>query len=261
MPWSTHGSRVNLHGWGENVVTTGGGDLFNGGTNRTYTAGFNGTSSASPIVAAAVAQVSSMAQAKGITVAPRDMRDLLQRTGTQGVAGQQIGSLPNVPAALTALGIPTTAPVTASLANGDFEKGTDGWTGATEAITSTGLPAAGGSWKAAMGGKGRSNTQRLETPLTVPTSGGQLRFDFRAVTAETTRWTAYDRFTVQLVDTYGTVVKTLATRSNLNASSNWTTTTVPLTGLEGRRLTLRLTSVEDSYAATTFLVDNIAVGA
>ena len=54
--WFTnYGSRVDLEGWGSSVTTTGYGDLWNTGPDSTYTAGFNGTSSATPIVTGSVA--------------------------------------------------------------------------------------------------------------------------------------------------------------------------------------------------------------
>ena len=56
LSFSTYGSRVDLQGWGDDIVTTGYGDLFNNpaaGKRRDYTATFGGTSGASPIVAGA----------------------------------------------------------------------------------------------------------------------------------------------------------------------------------------------------------------
>jgi serine protease len=56
LSFSSYGWRFDLHGWGENVVTTGYGDLYNAmGANYYYTLGFAGTSSASPMVAGAMA--------------------------------------------------------------------------------------------------------------------------------------------------------------------------------------------------------------
>ena len=65
---SNYGSRVNLHAYGECVVTTGYGDRYRGSNtnaNSWYTNTFRGTSSAAPIVASAAAILSSIAQADG----------------------------------------------------------------------------------------------------------------------------------------------------------------------------------------------------
>jgi serine protease len=59
--FSDYGSRVDLQGYGDLVVTTGYGDLQFYGENRTYTSVFSGTSSASPIVAGAIASIQSNA--------------------------------------------------------------------------------------------------------------------------------------------------------------------------------------------------------
>jgi Subtilase family len=61
MDYTSFGSRVDLQGYGEKVTTTGYGDLQNVGPTRLYTDSFGGTSSASPIVAGAVASVQSAA--------------------------------------------------------------------------------------------------------------------------------------------------------------------------------------------------------
>ena len=82
---STFGARVNVQGWGECVTTTGYGFLQGGmDPNLWYTAGFNGTSSASPIVAGAAASVSSTYQALGLPfpTPPTVVRLLLESTGT-----------------------------------------------------------------------------------------------------------------------------------------------------------------------------------
>lgn len=107
LGFSTFGERVNVHGWGENVVTTGYGDLarFGDDEHQVYTAGFNGTSSASPMVAAAaVAVQSEYAALNGRVLAPRQLRQLLMDTGTPQEGGGHIGPMPNLAQALDALG-------------------------------------------------------------------------------------------------------------------------------------------------------------
>lgn len=99
---SAYGDRVNLQGWGQCVTTTGIGDLFDGGANALYTATFNGTSSASAIVAGAAALYSSVHQAvKGSPPSPQLVRARLVATGTPQAAGStgHIGPLPNLAAA------------------------------------------------------------------------------------------------------------------------------------------------------------------
>lgn len=99
---TNYGSRVDLHGWGENVVTTGGFSpyLQTGCPDEIcdYTTNFTSTSSASPMVAASAAILRSVALAHGTpTIPPSAMRNLLANTGTPQVASpKNIGPLPNL---------------------------------------------------------------------------------------------------------------------------------------------------------------------
>lgn len=103
--FSSHGSRVNLQGWGVNVFTLGYGDAGELGDdiNQAYTL-FSGTSSATPMVASAVLLVQDFVVSHGLE--PLDaweMRDLLAATGIPQGGDDIIGPLPNVAAALQAL--------------------------------------------------------------------------------------------------------------------------------------------------------------
>ncbi|HZJ11547.1 MAG TPA: S8 family serine peptidase [Methyloceanibacter sp.] len=107
LDFSSYGSRVDVQGWGENVATTGYGDMFNpdNDVRRYYTKSFNGTSSATPIVAGAVLVIQGVRKACGLPPAtPLEMRDLLVRSGlNQGEPSTtHIGPLPNIAAALRA---------------------------------------------------------------------------------------------------------------------------------------------------------------
>ncbi len=106
--YSNYGTRVDLQGWGQNVLTSGftgsyytiGGDL-----NQSYT-NFAGTSSATPMVAGCVIVLQSYYHSlTGNYLSPLEMRNLLINTGIpQGnpVTGH-IGPLPNMQAALNAI--------------------------------------------------------------------------------------------------------------------------------------------------------------
>ncbi|ROP42090.1 S8 family serine peptidase [Saccharothrix texasensis] len=106
LNFSTYGSRVDVQGWGNCVVSTGYGNLHSsGGANAYYTASFSGTSSAGPIVAAAAASLSSVARQRGTTLTPDRVRAILKSTGTPQAnpATGNIGPLPNLRAAIAAL--------------------------------------------------------------------------------------------------------------------------------------------------------------
>ena len=110
--FSNRGPRVDLQGWGHNVVTSGAAidgfrDLqLRNDTNQCYTAQFSGTSSAAAIVAGCVAVISGVVKAHGFDpLTPSEMKALLHKTGSFRSRYQNsgIGPLPNLRAALKAL--------------------------------------------------------------------------------------------------------------------------------------------------------------
>lgn len=115
--FSNRGSRVDLHAWGDSVVTTGYGGAplgppdprfrFNGGDVRQwYTPGFGGTSSASPIVAGVVASLISIRNTHGLPrLSSEQMRELLFNTASPN--GPDAGPIrqPDLRAAIQAHGI------------------------------------------------------------------------------------------------------------------------------------------------------------
>ena len=108
MSFSSYGSRFHVQAWGEDVVTTGwNSDLWNESPNLQYTRSFNGTSSASPIVAAAAACLQGWwsASGYGAPISPQQMRTTLMATGTpQNMSTPgNIGPRPDLAAAMAAL--------------------------------------------------------------------------------------------------------------------------------------------------------------
>jgi serine protease len=106
LSFSSFGSRVDLQGWGQRVATTGYGGLYGRSPYDRYTGTFSGTSSATPIVAAAVAAVQGRRKALGLPVlSPAAVAALLRDTGTPqtGDGARSIGPFPNLRAAFAAL--------------------------------------------------------------------------------------------------------------------------------------------------------------
>jgi hypothetical protein len=101
--FSTHGSRVNLQGWGGSVFTLGYGSFATVGDdpNQAYTSGFNGTSSATPIVAAAAVALQDYVLAHtGLPLGPEALREVLMATGIPQGSGALVGPLPDLAAAI-----------------------------------------------------------------------------------------------------------------------------------------------------------------
>jgi hypothetical protein len=104
LSYSTYGSRVNLQGWGNNVLSSGYGDLHQIGSdfNQYYT-NFSGTSSATPIVAACAAVLLSYHYSlTGEYLTNADLIAIMQETGISqgGNTSANIGPLPNMQAAI-----------------------------------------------------------------------------------------------------------------------------------------------------------------
>jgi hypothetical protein len=113
MACSNHGTRVDLQGWGSDVVTTGASECdgyadlqLRSESRRCYTRSFGGTSAAAAIVAGCVATISGVLKAHGFSPLPLDqMKKLLVETGMPPGPGllDGIGPLPNLRMAFLAL--------------------------------------------------------------------------------------------------------------------------------------------------------------
>lgn len=98
--FSNYGSRCSLQGWGSSVVTTCCGDLQGGDPTVCYTAGFNGTSSATPCCAGSVASLQGQALALfGVPLTPPLAEEILRATGSPYHGTKYIGPRPNLIAA------------------------------------------------------------------------------------------------------------------------------------------------------------------
>jgi Zn-dependent metalloprotease len=145
--------------------------------------------------------------------------------------------------------------------NGGFESGTTGWTQTTGVIGSyTGEPAHTGSYNAWMNGYGTAHTDYIYQQIAIPTTAtGTLTFWLHIDTAETTTTTAYDTMKVQVLNTAGTVLATLATYSNLDKNTGYTQKSLNLSAYKGQTIRLRFYGVEDSSLQTSFVVDDVSV--
>ncbi|WP_340102449.1 immunoglobulin-like domain-containing protein [Rhodohalobacter sp. 8-1] len=104
LGFSSYGSRVDLQGWGQNVMTTGYGTHYTnsddtGNDDFWYRRNFGGTSSASPIVSGAVLNLQGInKEANGTVLSADEIATILKNTGTPqgGDTSEHIGPLPNL---------------------------------------------------------------------------------------------------------------------------------------------------------------------
>jgi hypothetical protein len=99
LSFSNYGSRIDCYAWGENISTTG--DGWTGNLTTTYTAGFGGTSGASPIITGAAVLIQGMVEAaRGYRFSPRQLRGIFAEpangTASGNPATDRIGSMPDL---------------------------------------------------------------------------------------------------------------------------------------------------------------------
>jgi len=150
------------------------------------------------------------------------------------------------------------------LGNAGFETGSAApWTTTAGVVNSdtSSEPAHSGSWDAWMDGYGTTHTDTAAQTVTIPSTCKTATFAFwlHIDTAETTTSTAYDKLSVQVLNSSGTVLSTLATYSNLNHNSGYTQHSFSLAGYIGQSVTLKFTGTEDSSLQTSFVVDDNAL--
>ncbi len=150
------------------------------------------------------------------------------------------------------------------LGNPGFENGTTTtpWTLSAGVINnSSAEPPHSGSWDAWLDGYGTTHTDTALQTVTIPSTitTATLTFWLHIDTAETTHTTAYDTLKVQVRNSSGTVLATLATYSNLNAAAGYTQHSFDLSAYKGQTIQIFLTGSEDVSLQTSFVVDDFAL--
>ncbi|SNX56286.1 hypothetical protein SAMN06272735_0733 [Streptomyces sp. TLI_55] len=156
----------------------------------------------------------------------------------------------------------TTCTAAQLLGNNGFESGNGTWTASSSVITNSSSESArSGSYYAWLDGYGSAHTDTLAQSVTVPSActTATLSFYLHVDTAETSTSTAYDTLKVQVLNSSGTVLGTLATYSNLNAASGYTQRSFSLASYAGQTVTLKFTGTEGSTLQTSFVIDDTAL--
>jgi hypothetical protein len=182
-------------------------------------------------------------------------------TSTITVTGTGGGITHTATVTLTVTGGTTTQ----LLGNPGFENGSASpapWTVTAGVIdSSTGEPAHSGSWKAWMDGYGTTHTDSILQTVTIPSTAvsATLAFWLHIDTAETTTTTAFDTLKVQIRNSSGTVLQTLATYSNLNANTGFAQKSFDVTSFRGSTIQVFLVGTEDTSLQTSFVVDDFTL--
>jgi hypothetical protein len=158
-------------------------------------------------------------------------------------------------------GTPTT---TELIVNGGFENGTNTspWTLSSGVINnSASEPAHTGSWDAWLDGTGTTTTDTAMQQVTIPAgaTAATLSFWLHIDTAETSTTSAFDKLTVQVRDSTGKVLSTLATFSNLNHATGYQQHSFDLTAFRGQTIQVFFSGAEDFELQTSFVLDDVSL--
>lgn len=146
--------------------------------------------------------------------------------------------------------------------NGGFESGASGWSATAGVIDGdTSQSAHSGSYKASLNGYGSARTDTLSQTIAIPASASSVNLVFwlKVISAETSTTKAWDTLKVQVQNSSGAVLATLATYSNLNKGSTWLNKSFDLSAWKGQTVRIAFVGVEGSTIATSFLVDDVSV--
>lgn len=156
---------------------------------------------------------------------------------------------------------PTPTPGSNLLVNGGFESVITPWvmSGSGAFYTNNGSAPHGGTGYAYFGVNNSVSGQTYQT-VAIPTSAtGTLSFWLNVTSSETTTTTQYDRLFVEVRNSSGTLLTTLATYSNLNkvsSATNYTLRTLNVAAYKGQTVRIQFRTTMDSSITTTFRVDD-----
>ncbi len=149
------------------------------------------------------------------------------------------------------------------LGNPGFETGSASPWSATTGVINNGSsePPHSGSWDAWLDGYGTTHTDTLSQSVSIPSNctSANLSFWLHIDTAETTTTIQYDTLKVQLLNSSGTVLGTLATYSNFDHNTGYAQRSFSLAPYIGQTITLKFTGSEDSMLQTSFVIDDTAI--
>jgi Zn-dependent metalloprotease len=158
---------------------------------------------------------------------------------------------------------PTPTPGSNLLTNGGFEVSASPWMGSGSGYfyTSNGNYPHGGTGYIYFGVNNSVSGQSYQT-VSIPTSAaGTLTFWLNVTSSETTTSVQYDKLFVEVRNTAGTLLATLATYSNLNKTTagNYSLKSFNVAAYKGQTVRIQFRSTMDSSITSTFRVDDVSL--
>jgi len=151
------------------------------------------------------------------------------------------------------------------IVNGGFETGSAAPWALTAGVLCSNSGCAGetahsGSWFAWLDGYGFTHTDTATQTVSIPAgkTTATLAFYLHIDTQEVGS-IAYDTLRVQVLNSSGTVLATLATYSNVNAASGYSLHSLNMNAYIGQTVRIRFYGQEDSSLATSFVIDDVTL--
>jgi PKD repeat protein len=185
--------------------------------------------------------------------------------GTYSVSETVTDSVSNASSTKT-VSITVSASTSAQLiVNGGFETGSAAPWRLTAGVlcsnsTCYGETAHSGSWFAWLDGYGFTHTDTATQTVSIPAgkTSATLAFYLHIDTQEVGT-TPYDILKVQVLNSSGSVLATLATYSNVNAASGYALHSLNMNAWIGQTVQIRFIGTEDASLATSFVIDDVTL--
>jgi len=156
-----------------------------------------------------------------------------------------------------------TPPPANLIVNGGFEVSASPWVGSGTGYfyTANGNSPRSGTGYIYFGVNNSVSGQSYQTVSIPTTATGTLNFWLNVTSSETTTTTAYDKLFVEVRNTSGTLLATLATYSNLNKTTqgNYSLKSFNLAAYKGQTVRIQFRSTMDSSITSTFRVDDVSL--
>jgi hypothetical protein len=145
--------------------------------------------------------------------------------------------------------------------NGGFEGSASPWVLSGNTVRSTGAYPHSGTGYAIVAYANNGTGAAFQTVAIPASAPGNLTFWLNVTSSETTTTTQFDRLFVEVRNTSGTLLATLATFSNLNeaAIGVYTQRSLSLAAYRGQTVRVQFRAVNDPSLATSFRVDDVSL--
>ena len=122
-------------------------------------------------------------------------------------------------------------------------------------------PPHSGTWDAWLDGYSKATTDTLAQTVTIPAgiTSATLTYWMHIDTKQTTTTSKIDTLKLQILNSSGTVLRTVYTYSNLNAASGYQQHSATLTSYKGQTITIKFTGVQTTSTKTSFVLDDFSL--